>query len=47
MIDQSSVVRSPRSNPALYSDAWGPIKEAFGRSNEAKRLGFSASDFSF
>ena len=47
MIDQSSVVRTPRSNPVLYSDAWGPIKEAFGRTDEAKRLGFSASDFSF
>ena len=47
LIDQSSVVRSPRSNPALYSDAWSPIKEAFGRSESAKRLGFSASDFSF
>lgn len=47
MIDQSSVVRTPRSNPALYSDAWGPIKEAFGRTDEAKRNGFTASDFSF
>ena len=47
LIDQSSVVRSPRSNPVLYSDAWGPIKEAFGRTESAKQLGFSASDFSF
>ncbi|MEJ6522976.1 MAG: excinuclease ABC subunit UvrA [Opitutales bacterium] len=47
VIDQSSVVRSPRSNPVLYSDAWSPIKEAFGRTESAKRLGFSANDFSF
>ena len=47
MIDQSSVSKSPRSNPALYADAWNPIKEAFGRSEDAKRLGFTASDFSF
>ena len=47
LIDQSSVVRSPRSNPVLYSDAWGPIKEAFGRTESAKQLGFAASDFSF
>ena len=47
LIDQSSVVRSPRSNPALYSDAWSPIKEAFGRTEATKRLGFTASDFSF
>ena len=47
VIDQSSVVRSPRSNPVLYSDAWSPIREAFGRTESAKKLGFSASDFSF
>ncbi len=47
LIDQGSVVRSPRSNPILYSDAWGPIREAFGRTESAKRLGFTASDFSF
>ena len=47
LIDQSSVARSPRSNPVLYSDAWGPIREALGRTESAKRLGFSASDFSF
>ena len=47
MIDQSSIVRTPRSNPVLYSDAWGPIKEAFGRTEEAKRRGFSSADFSF
>ena len=47
MIDQSSVVRTPRSNAVLYSDAWGPIKEAFSRTDDARRLGFSSSDFSF
>ena len=47
MIDQGTVARSSRSNPALYSDAWGPIKEAFGRTEQARMSGFSASDFSF
>ena len=47
LIDQSSVVRSPRSNPVLYTDAWNPIKEAFSRLDAAKKLGFSSSDFSF
>lgn len=47
MIDQSSVVRTPRSNAVLYSDAWGPIKEAFSKTDDARRLGFSSSDFSF
>ena len=37
----------PGQIPALYSDAWGPIKEAFGRTEQAKMAGFSASDFSF
>ena len=47
MIDQNSVVRTPRSNAALYSDAWGPIREAFSRTDDARRLGFCSSDFSF
>ncbi len=47
MVDQGSVGRSSRSNPVLYSDAWNPIKEAFARTSDAKRAGFSASDFSF
>ena len=47
LIDQSSVVRTPRSNPVLYSDAWTPIKEAFGRTDASKRLGFLANDYSF
>ena len=47
MIDQGSVPRFSRSNPVLYSDAWGPIKEAFGRTSEATLAGFTASDFSF
>ena len=47
LIDQSSVARTPRSNPVMYADAWGPIREAFGRTDDAKRLGFFAGDFSF
>ncbi len=47
MIDQGTVARSPRSNPVLYADAWSPVKEAFGRTQEAKSSGFCASDFSF
>ena len=47
MIDQSTVAKSPRSNPVLYTDAWNPIKEAFGRTEEAKASGYYATDFSF
>lgn len=47
LIDQGTVSKSPRSNPILYADAWSPIKEALSRTADAKRSGFSASDFSF
>ena len=38
MIDRGTVAKSPRSNSVLYTDAWNPIKEAFGRTEKAKRL---------
>ncbi|MAE52524.1 MAG: excinuclease ABC subunit A [Opitutae bacterium] len=47
MIDQETIAKSPRSNPVLFADAWSPIKEAFGRTEQAKAAGFNASDFSF
>ena len=47
LIDQSTVAKSPRSNPVLFVDAWNPIKEAFGRTDQAKASGFYAVDFSF
>ena len=47
MIDQNTVAKSPRSNPVLYTDAWNPIKEAFGRTEKAKASGYYATDFSF
>lgn len=47
LIDQSTVAKSPRSNPVLFVDAWNPIKEAFGRTEQAKASGFYAADFSF
>ncbi len=47
LIDQSSVSRTPRSNPVMYADAWGPIREAYGRTDGAKQLGYHAGDFSF
>ncbi len=47
MMDQNSIGRSSRSNAVLYCDAWSPIKEAFGRTAEASRMGFTSSDFSF
>ena len=47
LIDQSTVSKTPRSNPILYSDGWSPIKEALGRTEEAKLLGYLPADFSF
>jgi excinuclease ABC subunit A len=47
LIDQDTVSRTPRSNPILYSDGWSPIKEALGRTEEAKLLGYLPTDFSF
>ena len=47
LVDQSTVSKTPRSNPILYTDAWNPIKEALGRTEESKLLGYLPGDFSF
>ena len=47
LIDQNTISKTPRSNAILYADGWSPIKEALGRTEEAKKLGYFASDFSF
>ena len=47
LIDQSTVTKTPRSNPILYTDGWSPIKEALGRTEDCKLLGYLPSDFSF
>ena len=47
LVDQSTVSKTPRSNPILYTDAWSPIKEALGRTEESKLLGYVPGDFSF
>jgi excinuclease ABC subunit A len=46
-IDQSSIGRTPRSNPATHVGIFGEIKEIFARTNDAKVLGYSAGRFSF
>ena len=45
LIDQTTVSKTPRSNPILYIDGWSPIKEALGRTEECKLLGYLPGDF--
>ena len=47
LVDQSPVNRTPRSNPALYADAWELIRELFAAAPAAQEAGYSASSFSF
>lgn len=46
-IDQSPIGRTPRSNPATYTDVFTHIRDLFSRTNEAKVRGYKPGRFSF
>jgi excinuclease ABC subunit A len=47
LVDQSPLSRTPRSNAALYTEAWENIRELFAATAAAREAGYSASSFSF
>ncbi len=46
-INQSAIGRTPRSNPATYTGAFGPIRDWFSGLPEAKSRGYGPGRFSF
>ena len=47
VIDQSPIGRTPRSNPATYTDAFGLIRKLFSELPESKVRGYGPGRFSF
>ena len=46
-IDQSPIGRTPRSNPATYTNVWNHIRDLFTQTSEAKLRGYAKGRFSF
>jgi len=46
-IDQSPIGRTPRSNPATYTNLFTPIRDLYARTKEARMRGYKPGRFSF
>ena len=47
LVDQSPLSRTPRSNPALFCEAWDGIRTLYSKETAAVEAGFTPSSFSF
>ncbi len=46
-IDQSPIGRTPRSNPATYTNVFNDIRDLYATTNDAKMRGYKSGRFSF